>query len=60
MMTRSGMKFLKGMGIGLAVGCAVGVAGVCYARQHRRGMKRNVSKALRHMSELADSVNHMF
>ncbi len=59
-MTRSGIRFLKGMGLGLAAGCAVGVMGVCYMKRHRKGMKRNVSKALRNMSELVDSVNHMF
>ncbi|MBQ3069781.1 MAG: hypothetical protein IJD01_07540 [Clostridia bacterium] len=59
-MTRSSMKFLKGMGLGLAAGCVAGITGVCYMKRHRKGMKRNVSKALRNMSELVDSVNHMF
>lgn len=59
-MTRSSMKFIKGVGIGMAAGCAAGVAGVCYMKRHKKGMKRNVSKALRNMSELVENVNGMF
>lgn len=54
------MKFFKGMLIGLAAGCAAGVIGCCYVKQHRRGFKKQMSRALRNMSELVDNVNGMF
>jgi len=59
-MTRSTMKFIKGMGLGVMAGCAAGITGVCYLKRHRKGMKKNVSKALRNMSELVENVNGMF
>ena len=60
MMTRSTMKFIKGMGFGMVAGCAAGITGLCYWKQHRKGMKKNVSKALRNVSELVENVNGMF
>lgn len=59
-MTRSTMKWMKGVGIGMIAGCAVGIAGCCYVKTHKRGFKRNMSKALRNMSELVENVNGMF
>ena len=59
-MTRSTMRFLRGMGMGLLVGMAMGVAGCCYMKQHKRGLKRNVGRALRNVSDLVDNVNGMF
>jgi len=58
--SHSMMKFLKGMGLGLMAGAAAGVAGCCYIKRHRKGFKRNMSRALRNMSELVDSMNGMF
>lgn len=54
------MRFVRGMFIGLMVGMAAGVAGCCYMKQHKRGFKRNMGRALRNMSELVDNVNGMF
>lgn len=59
-MTKNSMKFLKGMGLGLLAGCAVGAMGYGYVKQHKRGFKKNMGKALRNMSDLVDSVNGMF
>lgn len=59
-MTRSGMRFLKGMGLGLLAGAAAGVTLCCCMKQHKRGFKRSMSKALRNMSDFVDNVNGMF
>ncbi len=59
-MSHSMMKFWKGMGLGLMVGTAAGVTGCCYIKRHRKGFKRNMSRALRNMSELVDTMNGMF
>ena len=59
-MTRSTMKFMKGMGLGVMAGCTVGIAGACLLKGRKRGMKRNVSKALRNVSDLVENVNGMF
>ena len=59
-MTRSTMRFVRGMVTGLMIGMAAGVAGCCYLKQHKRGFKRNMGRALRNMSDLVDNVNGMF
>ena len=59
-MSRSSMRFFKGMGFGVAVGMAAGVTVCCYLKQHRRGFKRSMSKALRNMGDLVEHVNEMF
>ena len=54
------MKFAKGMGIGLAVGCVAGaVCGHCM-RHGKRGLRKNVGKALKDMSELVEQVGEFF
>lgn len=55
-----GMKFVKGMGIGLAVGCMVGAVGTHCMRNGKRGFKKNVGKALKDMSELVEQVGELF
>ena len=59
-MTRSSMRFIKGMGLGILAGTAAGVTMCCCLKRHKRGFKRSMSKALRNMSELVDNVNGMF
>ncbi len=59
-MTRSGMKFIKGMGLGLLAGTAAGITMCCCLKSHKRGFKRRMSRALRNMGELVDNVNGMF
>ncbi|MGN0171424.1 MAG: hypothetical protein ACI39E_01410 [Acutalibacteraceae bacterium] len=59
-MTKSSAKFIKGMGMGTVVGCVAGVVGYSYMRRNKKGVKRNVGKALRNMSELVENVNGMF
>lgn len=59
-MNRAYMGFIKGLGMGIAVGCAIGWSGNCYMKQHKRGLKRGVSKALRGVGDLVDNVTAMF
>ncbi len=59
-MTRTTMHYFKGMGLGLVVGGIAGIAGCCYMKRHKKGIKHNMSRALRNMSDLVDSMNTMF
>lgn len=59
-MSTRGMKFIKGMGIGLAVGCMVGAVGSHCMRNGKRGLRKNVGKALKDMSELVEQVGELF
>lgn len=59
-MSRSCMTFFKGLGLGVAAGMTAGVFGCSYWKHHRRGLKKNMSRALRNMSDLVESVNGMF
>ncbi len=54
------MRFVRGMGLGLLAGMAAGVTACCCIKRHKRWFKRRMSRALRNMSELVDSVNGMF
>lgn len=61
-MTKKGsaMSFVKGASIGLLMGSVAGMAGYGYVHSHKKGMKKNVSKALRNMGDLVDNVTGMF
>ena len=59
-MTRGFMRFVRGVGIGMAVGAAAGCMGSCYVRSNRRHIKKNVGRALRNMGDLVDNVTGMF
>lgn len=59
-MSKSCMKFFKGLGIGMAAGCAAGIIGCSYWKHHKRGFKKSMSRALRNMSDLVENVNGMF
>lgn len=54
------MKLCKVMLIGLAAGMAVGAAGICYIKSHKKGLKRSVGKALRSVGDLVDQMGDMF
>ncbi len=54
------MKFAKGMGIGLAVGCVVGAVANQYMHSGNKGMKKTVSKALQNISELVEELGTLF
>lgn len=59
-MKNSVAKFLKGMGVGAAIGCAVGAVGACYVQKNKKGIKRNAGRALRSFGDLLDNVTDMF
>ncbi len=59
-MTRSTMKFAKGIMVGTAVGCVMGMVGCCYLKSHKKCVKKSMSRALRNMSDLVENVNGMF
>lgn len=54
------MSMAKGIGIGMALGCVAGAVGSYYLHTHRKGFKRNMSKTLRSVGDLVDSVTEMF
>lgn len=59
-MGRAFCGFLKGSMMGLLIGGALGVMGMNYMRHNRRGVRRNVGRALRTVGDLTDSVFRMF
>ena len=59
-MTRSLEYFIKGMGMGVALGCAAGVMGTCMMKKQKKGLKANAGRALHSIGELWESVTDMF
>ena len=59
-MSKGFMKFMRGMGIGLAVGCVAGAVGNQYMHSGKKGLKKNLGKALKNMSDLVEEVGDMF
>ena len=59
-MSKGIMRFMKGMGLGLMVGCIAGAVGNQYMHSGKKGLKKNVGKALKNMSMLVDEVGDMF
>lgn len=58
--SKSIMKFLKGMGMGLAVGCIAGAVANQYTHSSKKGLKKNLGKALKNMSDLVEEVGDIF
>ena len=59
-MTRGVSGFMKGIGMGIAVGCIAGAVGNSYMHSNTMGLKKNVGKALRNVGDLMDNVTSMF
>ncbi len=59
-MSNGVMKFMRGMGIGIMVGCVAGAVGNQYMHSGKKGLKKNVTKALKNMSNLVEEVSEMF
>lgn len=59
-MSKCMMNFMRGMGIGLAVGCLVGSVGNQYMHSGKKGLKKNLGKALKNMSDLVEEVGEIF
>ncbi len=54
------MKMVKGVGIGMAIGCVAGAVGSYYLYDNRKGIKKNMGKALRSVGDLVDDVTSFF
>ena len=59
-MARGFAGFMKGVGMGIAVGCIAGALGNNYMHSNKKGIKKNVGKALRNVGDLMDNVTSMF
>lgn len=59
-MGRGVSGFAKGIGMGIAVGTAVGAMSSMYVRANKKGLKKNIGKALRNVGNLMDDVTGMF
>ena len=59
-MTKGVMGFVKGAGMGIALGCVVGEVGSGYKKKNKKGIKKNVGKALHSVGDLMENVTNMF
>lgn len=59
-MSRRVGGFMRGIGIGVAAGCVAGAVGSMYVNTNRKGLKKNIGKALRNVGDLMDDVTGMF
>ena len=59
-MAKGMMKLVKGIGIGAAIGCMAGAVGSYYLYDNRKGIKKNMGKALRSVGDLVDDVTSFF
>lgn len=59
-MQKSFGQFMKGMGMGVALGCTAGVVGTCYMKKNKKGVKHNAGKALHSIGDLLENVTDMF
>ena len=59
-MAKGMMKMMKGIGIGMALGCMAGAVGSYYLYDNRKGIKRNMGRALRSVGDLLDDVTSFF
>ena len=53
-------NFVKGMGMGMALGCTAGVVGVVMLKKNKKGLKRNAGRALHSFGDLLENVTDMF
>ncbi len=59
-MRGSMMKMVKGVGVGMVIGCVAGAVGCYYLYDNRKGIKKNMGKALRSVGDLVDTVTGCF
>lgn len=59
-MSKSMGDFMKGMGMGVAVGCTAGILGTCYMKKNKKGLKHNAGKAIHSIGDLLENVTDMF
>ena len=60
-MKNNGMgNFMKGVGMGMALGCTAGVVGSVLMQKNKKGIKHNAGKAIHSFGDLLDNVTGMF
>lgn len=59
-MKQSMGNFMKGMGMGVALGCTAGVVGVTMLKKNKKGLKQNAGRALHSFGDLLENVTEMF
>ena len=59
-MKQSTGNFMKGMGMGVALGCTAGVVGVTMLKKNKKGLKHNAGRALHSFGDLLENVTEMF
>ncbi len=54
--------FMKGMGMGMALGCTAGIVGFNYLKKNvnKKGIKHNAGRAMHTIGDLLDNVTDMF
>lgn len=53
-------NFMKGVGMGMALGCTAGVVGTYWMNKNKKGIKRNAGKAIHSFGDLLENVTGMF
>lgn len=53
-------QFMKGMGMGVALGCTAGVVGLTMLKKNKKGVKHNAGRALHSFGDLLENVTDMF
>lgn len=53
-------NFMKGVGMGMALGCTAGVVGAYLVKKNKKGIKHNAGKAIHSFGDLLDNVTEMF
>lgn len=53
-------SFVKGVGMGVALGCTAGVVGTYLVKKNKKGIKNNAGKALHSFGDLLENVTGMF
>ena len=53
-------NFVKGVGMGMALGCTAGVVGTYMLKKGKKGIKNNAGKAIHSFGDLLENVTGMF
>ena len=53
-------NFMKGVGMGMALGCTAGVMGAYLVKKNKKGIKNNAGKAIHSFGDLLENVTGMF
>ncbi len=53
-------NFMKGVGMGMALGCTAGVVGAYLIKKNKKGIKHNAGKAIHSFGDLMENVTGMF